>query len=151
MLFRIFTLFFVASTAYSASLSFTGACQEDPLLSIALLKHNTNLGKLTVVSLRENEIEFEADEDSIKIMFNLNTSGVIETVNEDPSLTKSQIRFYGWCYEVNGEILPILASDYEVKANDNINWFYGYSLYDAGQWGEMCQKAYLIRPRFLCD
>ena len=83
-------------------------------------------------------------------MFGLDSSGVMETMQDDPSLGPNQIRFYGWCYEVNGENLTMLPSEYNIQADDHINWFYGYALYDSGDWPVMCAKSHLIAPIFLC-
>lgn len=135
---------------HAAQLSITGPCSSFPIYKTPITKTGT-LEVLTIDTLTKADQPHKTNEGSLVEMFNLEFSGAIETNAQDPALSTTQMRFYGWCYEVNGQLLPIMASDYEVQALDKINWFYGYSLYDTGQWGEMCQKAYLINPPFLCD
>lgn len=139
-----------ANNSKAATMTFTGACQQQPLYSFEV-NVGESIGAETILSLKQVDEPFKATLSSLDEAFGLSSSGVYEFSSDDPTLNANQMRVYGWCYEVNGQVLPLLPSEYTIQKDDQINWFYGYVFYDSGNWGEMCQKASKLSPKFLCD
>jgi hypothetical protein len=133
----------------AATVNFFGACLNKPILHTKIASGSSLLAVSTQI-LDHHHVSYQATENSIDTLFGLSSSGVYETTYQDPTLGPNDFRVYGWCYEVNGEVLSSLPSDYIVKPNDTINWFYGYASYQNGSWTGMCQKSYELVPEFLC-
>jgi hypothetical protein len=145
----ILALLLYITDSIAATISFSTACSSKPIKTVKI-DSGEQLGISTINALESLGVQFDANEQGLQKLFGLNSSGVYEFNTDDPELSENQMRVYGWCYEVDGKILPYLPHQYTVQESDNVHWFYGYVFYDSGEWGEMCQKASELKPAFLC-
>lgn len=58
-------------------------------------------------------------------------------------LSDTEMRSYGWCYQVNGFEPAALAGEYYFSSqNDHLTWMYGFAHYKDGEWLSYCEPAY---------
>ncbi|MGZ3842981.1 MAG: DUF4430 domain-containing protein, partial [Bdellovibrio sp.] len=90
-----------------------------------------SVGEFTLAALSEAQqkgvLNFNASVESIVSINGLGSD--LDIVSD------KKMKAYGWCYTVNGKIgekYPHQA--YLNSGTDKIVWYYGYALYDDGQW-----------------
>lgn len=140
--------FFSPYKAEAISWEIIGPCSSEPLYKGEKEMGDNPLfvGTLTLQVLQEEQIPYQGDERSIVSIVNTPTGmGSMEVLDDQ------RMRAYGWCYEVNGIQPDVYMDSFYFKDNkDHLKWFYGYSLYESGEWKEYCTKAYKVKPDFLC-
>jgi hypothetical protein len=80
-------------------------------------------------------------------------SSILNTPTGDDSLeviSNSEMRAYGWCYEVNGAQPAVMPDKAILKGGEHVRWFYAFSHYVAGKWVSVCEPAYTVQPAALC-
>ena len=136
----------ICSTSYAHTIEFIGPCSEKPLLSQEYGNKFETVGDLTVYALDKNRIPYLGDEQGINSVFNTPVGmDSLEVISD------TEMRSYGWCYFVDGKMSSDYANKYYLKPSDKkIQWIYGYAHMIKDQWVSMCEKAYKIKPKFLC-
>lgn len=105
-----------------------------------------SVGDLTVATLTRAGIAFIGNELGIHTM--LGTPMGEEALE---IITPMEMRSYGWCYSVDGEVPEVLPAYFEVnKSHKNIIWFFGFAHYKAGDWVSQCEKVSDSKPAFIC-
>lgn len=143
----LISLLSFASISKAAQLSIVGPCQPEPVFKQNIsLKPGTSLGDWTIQSLQENKIPFEGSASGIRSIYDSPTGDAALEV-----LSETEMRAYGWCVSINGEqpgVMPdqVILTD----PNSEVVWFYAYTLYDRGQWKDVCTPSHLIRSHFIC-
>ena len=99
------------------------------------IQETTSVGQISVDLLNKNEIVFDGSELGIKEMFDL--------TNELDIISKSEMKAWGWCFSLNGEVPETLTHQTMVESNDaEITWFYAYAHYLEGEWISQCTTQY---------
>ncbi|MGZ5279863.1 MAG: hypothetical protein ACXWC9_07975 [Pseudobdellovibrionaceae bacterium] len=140
-------IFLFCGLAHGARLKVIGPCSADPLFETETsLQPGTTLGDWTIDLLIKNQIPHKGDRSGIQSILN-------SPVGDDSFeiLSDTQMRAYGWCVSVNNE-QPGLMPD-QVILNDpqsEVVWFYAYSLYNRGDWKDMCTPSHQVKSSFIC-
>lgn len=132
--------------AQAANLKIIGPCQEQALHQLQVPSQATTLGDLTVKALAENRIPFQGDRTGIKSIEN---SPVGDEALE--ILSDSQMRAYGWCVSVNGVEPGVMPDEVPLRGDEDIVWFYAYTLYDRGTWKDVCTPSYKNHSLPVCQ
>lgn len=67
-------------------------------------------------------------------------------------VSSTNIRYYGWCYEVDG-VMPDVTMDrftVDPMIHEQIRWFYGYAELNDGNWVHYCEPLYNHPGQFIC-
>jgi hypothetical protein len=143
----LLSLLSLASLSQAAHISIVGPCSPEPLLKQEIsLKPRTSLGDWTIGALQKNNIPFDGNASGIRSIYNSPVGDAALEV-----LSDTEMRAYGWCVSVNGE-QPDVMPDQVILTDPNseVVWFYAYTLYDQGQWKDICTPSHLIHSRFIC-
>lgn len=90
-----------------------------------------SVGDLSVETFTKNTIPYQGDATSISEIFGLGLK--VEAPSED------EMRVYGWCYSVNGEIPSASPDQVQVPGKEaKIVWFYAYAQAYKGAWLGQC-------------
>lgn len=67
-------------------------------------------------------------------------------------VSNNELRAYGWCYSVNGEIPSVMPNQVKpTSQNDVVVWFYGYMTNKNNQWSsDYCAPAYQVKAAQFC-
>lgn len=140
----IATLFVLSSHA-------TTFIVEDPCTGKALTKQSLNtpfenVGKATVFALNRSGLEYVGNEIGIhKIGDTPVGDDALEIINN------LEMRSYGWCYSVDGEIPEVLPPSFSLTGKEKkIIWFFGFAYYRSGEWVSQCEKVSLTKPAYIC-
>ena len=99
------------------------------------IEKSSNVGEITVGILTKNEIPFDGSELGIREMF--------ELTNELDIISKKEMKAWGWCFSINGEVPETLTHETPVEKNESkIVWFFAYAHYLEGEWISQCQVDY---------
>lgn len=133
---------------YSFALSFK---VQDPCSSKILFEKEVELGSpsdlaaLTLDVLNQSDIPFDANVSGVKSIFN--TPVGLDALDV---ISDSQMRAYGWCYKIDGEVSEQFAYEQMISSlNQSITWYYGYAYYSSGLWYKICQDD--VPKTLYCD
>jgi hypothetical protein len=134
------------SSIWAQTIEFIGPCSERPLFSQEYGNKFETVGDLTVHALDKNRIPYLGDEQGINSVFDTPVG-----MDALEVLSDTEMRSYGWCYFVDGKMSSDYANKYYLKPTDKkVQWIFGYARFVKDQWVSMCEKAYKIKPKFLC-
>lgn len=106
-----------------------------------------NVGLATVGELGRLGVDFVGSELGVHSMYG---TPVGEQALE--IISRLEMRSYGWCYEVDGEVPEVLPFSFPMdKEMKKITWFFGYATYVAGEWKGQCDKVSELKPAFICS
>lgn len=136
----LLTLLLSMSTASAFALTFQ---VEHPYQTIDLIHTETaidspqSLGSLTVSLLESHNVSYIGNEMGIhSIESTPFGDAAIEIISD------VEMRVYGWCFIVDGEIPETLAGKTVITAStQRISWFYAYAHYLEGEWLSYCTPA----------
>jgi hypothetical protein len=132
---------------WALELKFIGPCDEDFILKAQVSGDYSNVGELTVATLKQFKIPFKGSPEGISSVFHTPTGEeALEVVSPN------EMRAYGWCYSIDGiapEVYPHEAPVY--PHTKSIVWHYGFARYYNGQWVTQCTPAHTVKPKFLCE
>ncbi len=132
---------------WALELKFIGPCDEDFILKAQVSGDYSNVGELTVATLKQFTIPFKGSPEGISSVFHTPTGEeALEVVSPN------EMRAYGWCYSIDGispEVYPHEAPVY--PHTKSIVWHYGFARYYNGQWVTQCTPAHTVKPKFLCE
>lgn len=143
----VMALIFTFSTK-AATIKIIGPCSETPVYEgdLEAFNQRKSVGAYTIQYLNENSIPYVGNEQGL--------NSIIETpigLDAMEVLSDEMMRSHGWCYSVDGEIPDSLANEVFLNSeNSSVVWFYGYSLYDKGEWSEYCTPTYEVKPEQFC-
>lgn len=92
----------------------------------------SNVGLVTMDFLNTNGIAFDGSE--------LGFSSIDGLEQRLDILSKSEMKAYGWCFSVDGEVVETLAHQTELKEQSHLRWFYAFAHYQAGVWTSQCEE-----------
>lgn len=132
--------------AYSQEIEFIGPCSSKPLFSQEFSLKFETVGDLSVYVLEKNKIAYLGNEEGINSVF-----GTPVGTDSIEVISDTEMRSYGWCFFVDGKIADVYAHQYVLNKNiKKIQWIYSYALLKKNKWVSMCEKAYEVKPKFLC-
>lgn len=104
------------------------------------------VGSLTTSLLDKLGVEYVGSDLGINTMLGTPTGDeALEIIN------RLEMRSYGWCYEVDGQVPEVLPPYYSLNKNSKkVTWFFGFAYYKAGNWLSQCEKVSDSRPAFIC-
>ena len=138
---------FMLSNVFSATFSVIGPCSSEPLLVEEIhLEQTQDAGSVTVELLTAKNIPFVGSSVGISSIFNTPTG-----LDAMEVLSDTEMNAYGWCFSVNGIQPEKYPDDVQVKAGDEIVWWYGYAHYLEGEWLSQCEPSHLRKSPQFCD
>lgn len=146
---KLFSLFvvglFFSLKSFAHELSVVGPCLEKPIFSIEVADKFETVGDLTIHTFKKNGIPYLGNERGINVIFN---SPIGDSSLE--VISDTEMRAYGWCFFVNGEVSMEYADETYLNPGDKVEWIYSYALYSKGEWKSMCNPSYLIKSEYIC-
>lgn len=140
----LFLLF--ASPAFALTFEIIGACSEQPAAQgIYAAAPGMNAGEVTVNILEREKIPYIGSAGGMNSIYGTPTGDEAIEV-----LSDSEMRAYGWCYEVDNEQPSLMPDKVTLNGNEHLKWFYAFSHYKAGEWLSYCTPAYTVKPAALC-
>ena len=125
----------LTSSAHAITFEVVGKTPFSLIKQTRTVDLNKTVGAITVEVLRESlgkQIQ----------SFNGSESSILEIAglgNHLEVISDSKMRAYGWCYSVNGKAPELMPDRVTLKAQtDHLRWYYGYALYDKGEWQAQC-------------
>lgn len=140
-----FAFFFIFNT-FAASISFIGACDEEPVFNHEISNASGySVGELTIETLDLFSVSYIGNVWGMNSIFDTPIGNdALEVISDTEMLA------YGWCYSVNGFESSLFPGEFVVEDGDEILWWFGYAHYKDGEWISQCEPAYLIRPVQIC-
>ena len=106
----------------------------------ALFSQNTNVafpvnvGEATLEAFERFEIPFEGG--------TYGFSKIFEFGNELKTISKSEMKAYGWCFSVDGVTPETMADETPIRGTEKlIEWYYAYAHFKEGLWISQCVRA----------
>lgn len=143
---KAFILFiiFVPSFSFSAKLEIIGPCSERPVYQFDIGDKFDTVADLTFYVLNKNKIPYIGTDKGITSMLNAPYGdGALEVLSD------TQMRAYGWCFIVNGNLVLEYADETYLNPEDKFQWVYSYAWYDRG-WKSMCNPSYEVKSNYIC-
>ncbi|PKM98892.1 MAG: hypothetical protein CVU79_01180 [Elusimicrobia bacterium HGW-Elusimicrobia-3] len=144
----LFTLFLSAAGAHAGGLSVIGPCSAEPVFesSFEIGGSSVSAGKVSEDVFAAAGVPYTGDGDGLlSIMDSPSGAAAVEVVSG------SEMRVYGWCYAVNGSTPSVMPGAFFLHDNTaRVVWFYAYSAYKEGVWGDSCLPSYEVRPHQFC-
>jgi hypothetical protein len=132
-------------SAWAISYEIIGACDERPVYQGTQSAAGVSVGEATLKILKKNSIPHRGTEAAIFSILNTPEGDAAIEV-----LSDTEMRAYGWCYEVDGVQPSVMADQYRLKGSEHLKWFYGYALHKNGEWRTYCEPAHKVKPQSLC-
>ncbi|MCK6596194.1 MAG: DUF4430 domain-containing protein [Bacteriovoracaceae bacterium] len=146
---KLFSLFVVvlyfSFSTLAHELSVIGPCLEKPMFLVDVADKFETVGDLTIHTFNKNGIPYLGNERGINVIFNSPIGDASLEVISD-----TEMRAYGWCFFVNGEVSMEYADETYLNPGDKVEWIYSYALYSKGEWKSMCNPSYKIKSEFIC-
>jgi hypothetical protein len=124
---------------------FSNPCAPTPLLETNVQRTTAkSVGGLTLDVLESFEAKYQGSEQGLSSAFGSATGmDALEVISD------SEMKSYGWCYEVDGKLAEVLPGDYPLTPEiTSVHWYMGYAHYKNGNWISQCTPAY--QSKFLC-
>jgi hypothetical protein len=144
---KFFFLFLLSFNLYAVELIFIGPCDEEFIMRTEVSVDYTNVGELTIETLKKFSIPFKGTAEGLASAFNTPTGKeAVEVISSEES------RAYGWCFSVDGEAPDLYPHEVSVtRDTKKITWHFGFARNVRGQWITQCTPSYTVRPAFLCE
>lgn len=135
----------IQANSMAHELSVIGPCSEKPLFATEVANKFETVGDLTIHTFNKNGIPYLGNERGINTIFHSPIGdGALEVISD------TEMRAYGWCFFVNGEVVMEYADETYLNPGDKIEWIYSYALYSAGEWKSMCNPSFLTKSEYIC-
>lgn len=93
-----------------------------------------SLGAVSLEVFKQAGISYEGGEYGFRKIFQLE--------NKLEILSDYEMKAYGWCYSVDGEVPEKMSDELILDGTENsIQWFYAYAHYYKGEWIAQCKKG----------
>jgi len=133
------TALFFAMPALAATLEFRVVGRGNATIATESVEFapGTNVGQLTVETLRRLNVPFVGDVGGINSIEGLGSDMVTGSTNG-----VAWLKAYGWCFRA-GEIIPDTMPDETPLAADvtTLTWFYAFAKAVGNDWVSMCEPA----------
>lgn len=127
------------------ALEIIGPCSTKPLATLNAVPAMT-VGEATISTLNKYKIPYQGTEKGINTLYSLPTPAQSLEI-----LSDSDMRAYGWCFDVDGEVPEEYPDQIEIhEGMKKIRWFHGYAEMKNGVWVSQCKETAKLRPDFLC-
>ena len=139
---------FFWSNVHAVTMELKDPCHPDEIIKEDL--HPGQLpvtaGALTLDFFKKVGVPFQGNEAGIQSVFGSPTGDdALVVINDE------QMKAYGWCYRVNGKLPDVYMDQFKInRDDDHIEWFFGYSFYDRGEWKDYCTPATKDGPVYYC-
>ena len=143
--FLLIMLFSLSS--YAVELKFIGPCQEEFIMRTIVSDEFSNVGELTIETLKKFGIPFLGNYQGLNSAFETPVGeGAIEVISD------VELRAYGWCYSVDGIAPEVFPHEMPVTSETKmVVWHFGFARYYKGEWVTQCTPAFTVKPKFLCE
>lgn len=131
--------------AYAVTFDVVGGCSATPLLSVTISAKFETVGDLTVYLLNKNKIPYQGNERGMNSIWNSPIG-----LDALEILSDTQMRSYGWCFKVNGQVPNAFADEIYLNEGDHIEWIFSYAWYDKG-WVSMCNPSFETQSPWICN
>src|SRR5690606_16772888 len=105
-----------------------------------------SVGSVSIATFDAHGLRFAGNERGI--------NQILDTPIGDDALeiiSDGEMRAYGWCYALDGQIEERLADEVPVTSDESkIVWFFAYAHYQYGSWQTYCIPTAQSRPAFVC-
>lgn len=122
-----------------------GPCSTKSLYS-GKLAEAMMLGEASVQTLTLAKVPFQGTDRGLNTIF-----GIPKQDQTLEILSDSDMRAYGWCFDIDGEAPETYADEISLhEGMKKVRWFHGYAEMKKGQWVSQCQETAKLHPAFLC-
>jgi hypothetical protein len=122
-----------------------GPCEKKPLFSSQEQSKVNSLGLLTIDVLEKNNIPYQGSEKGLNSIYQTPVGlAAIEVISDQ------EMRSFGWCFEIDGVTPEVYPDEVALKDVKKVTWFFGFAHFKNGQWVSQCEKAWKVKPKFLC-
>jgi hypothetical protein len=137
----------LTNSSFALTIEFVGPCDESPFYSKTVeMTRSQNLGELTIEVLNNSQITYLGNEYGInQILTSPIGRDSLEIISENETMS------YGWCFEVDGQILEVYPNEVSVDGIKYIKWFYAYAHYFNGNWIAQCHPSHARQSPFICS
>lgn len=144
---KFFLLYFITLSSFALELKFIGPCDEEFIMKTEITENYTNVGELTIETLKKFGIPFKGSYEGLASAFNTPTgNAALEVVSSE------ETRAYGWCFSVDGFSPDVYPHEVPItNETKSIVWHFGFARFYQGQWITQCTPSYTIKPNFLCQ
>lgn len=139
-------LLLLSFNTQAAKIEIIDPCNQEIRYKKNLKVDKINLGSFSLMAFEELGLPYLGDKFSILSILDTPTGSEAIEVLED-----NQMKAYGWCYSINGVSPEVYPNEIEVNNSDQVTWWFGYALYQNGQWLTQCTPSYKNPPQFLCQ
>lgn len=131
---------------YALTFEVANPCNPDEvILDYQAQTKGLSVGEVTFLALKKANAAFIGNENAINSIFNTPTGLEAMEVISD-----SEMKVYGWCYQVDGVLPELLIGDYILNGSEtHLKWIYGHAHYIAGEWESYCSDP-IVQPTFIC-
>lgn len=125
-----------------------GACSKTPLFQgSAKTNFQESVGKYSLRIFNENKIPFIGFEQGFNSIANSPVG-----LDALEVLSDNEMRAYGWCYSINGQIPDVMPDQLSfLDQDDKLTWFYAFSLNKNGEWINYCVPAWTVQSAQFCS
>jgi hypothetical protein len=141
----ILSFLFFNTSLFAAEVYFQGPCSEVSFLSAKISGGNLTAGDITILALEDSKTEYVGSTGGINSV--LGTPVGKEAIEV---ISKTKMRAYGWCYEIDGFQPAAMPDQIVLKGDEIVRWFFAYSTYEDGIWKDYCTPSYELRSPFIC-
>jgi hypothetical protein len=140
-------LLLVSFSVQAIEFKVIGPCTDKPLLQSRVSGTFSNVGELTIKTLKNLHIPHSGTEAGIVSIYKTPVGDAALEV-----LSDYEMRAYGWCYSVDGVSPEIYPDEVPVTSETkSITWHYGFAHYYKGEWISQCTPANSVKPDFICQ
>lgn len=138
---------FISVSVHAVTWKVFGPCSDQPVYQGTYQADLTkSVGEVSIEIFNQNKIPY------------IGTDAGFNSINNSPTgldamevISDTEMRAYGWCYTVNGQVLTAMPDQMKLKTQqDTLNWFYGYSTNIKNQWKDYCSPGYWIKAKQFC-
>ena len=122
-------------------------CSGETLYQKTLSDFETNVGALTIQQLELWGVDYVGSDLGIHSL-----KGTPYGQDALEIINRLEMRSYGWCYSVDGDVPEVLPPYFSLaeKPNARVTWFFGFAYYNAGEWVSQCERVSELKPAFIC-
>lgn len=136
-----------ASHASAVTYEITAPCSRETAREGTMMIPSPpmSLGQVTMLILHKESLPYVGSDRGL--------NSLLQTPTGDKSLeliSDSQMKAYGWCFEVDGRLPDELAHQFQLKGPEHLRWFYGFAEYKDGEWVSFCNPAGPSTQRRYC-
>lgn len=140
---------FVSLKTHAVTWKVYGPCDENPAFQGEVAGDMTrSVGATSIEIFDNNKVPYIGAAEGFNSI--LHTPVGLESLE---LVSKTEMRAYGWCYSVNGNVPTEMPHEVFFKSpSDVLIWFYAYNTYRNGEWmDDYCSPAYWVKAKQFCE